>query len=193
MPVTPKVSRTQLLKLIDELEKNPRDKLRILGDAGITTLGAGLGAAAAGTLATAAGATSILGVTTAASWVGVTVVAATPVGWIIGGAALAGAVAYGFSRMVGGGGMAEGRKSELLQQYREDARAIDAKERAGTIVSKDRTRFILSMRELIDKNAIPPETAFKLIAQVEQGRIPLTQAFSLIQSLLKERLPDPCK
>lgn len=190
MPAIPKVSRKQLLKLIDELENSPRDKLRILGDAGVTAIGAGLGAAAAGSLATAAGVTSIFGVTTALSWVGVAAVAATPVGWIIGGAAVAGAVVYGFSRMIRGGGMAEGRKSELLQQYREDARTIEAKERAGTIVSEDRTRFILSMRELIDKDAIPPETAFKLIEQVEQGRIPLTQAFSLIQSLLKDRLPS---
>lgn len=182
----PKPTKKQLLKLIDELEKRPDDKVRILGDAGVTVLSAGLGAAAAGTLAAAAGATSIFGVTTAASWLGVTLVAATPVGWIVGGAAVAGAAAYGVSRMIRGGGLAEGRKRELLQKYREDAQKMVAKENASNVTGDDRTRFIISLRELIDKNAIPPEQAFRLIEQVESGRIPLSQAFSLIRDLVQE-------
>jgi len=188
MSAIPNATKKQLLKIIDDLEKNPRDKIRILGDAGITAIGAGLGAAAAGTLAAAAGVTSIFGVTTAASWVGGAFVAATPIGWVLGAAAAAGVAAYGVSRMIRGGGLAEGRKFELLQKYREDAKSIEAKEEAGSILSEDRTQFILSLRELIDKDAIPPETAFKLIEQVEQGRVPLSQAFALILSLLKERL-----
>ena len=181
----PEVTREQLLKLIDELEKHPTDKLRIMGDAGITILGATLGGAAAGTLAAAAGVTSIVGITTAASWIGFTLVATTPIGWIAGSAVAAGAVAYGVTRLIRGGGLAEGRKAELLQVYREEARGIEAKERAGTIASEDRTRFILSLRELIDKNFIPPTNAFRLIEQVEQGRIALSQAFELIQLLLQ--------
>ncbi len=184
MSKTVKISRRQLLKMIDELETNPRDRLRILGDAGITVIGAGLGAAAAGTVATAVGATSIFGLTTAAGWFGVTAIAVTPVGWVIGGAAAAAAAAYGVSRLIRGGGLAEGRKLELLQKYREDSRGIEAKERAGSIAVEDRTRFILSLRELIDKSAMAPEKAFKLIEHVEQGHIPLSQAFSLIQALL---------
>ena len=184
MTSSAKVTKAQLLKLIDELENNPSDKVRIMGDAGITIIGAGLGAAAATTLATAAGVTSIAGITTAAGWVGLTVVAATPVGWIIGCAAMAGAAVYGASRLVRGGGLAEGRKAELLQGYREEARNIEAKERSGRITADDRTRFILSLRELIDKNAIPPTNAFRLIEQVEKGRIPLSQGFALIQGLL---------
>lgn len=187
MSAIPKATKNQLLKLIDELTKNPQDKGRILGDAGITALGAGLGAAAVGTLAAAAGATSIFGVTTAASWLGVTLVAATPVGWIVGGAAVAGAAAYGVSRMIRGGGLAEGRKLELLKKYREEAEGIVAKETAGRVTNEDRTRFICSLRELIDKNVIPPEQAFRLIEQVESGRIPLSLAFSMIQDMVQEK------
>ncbi len=190
MSDNPKVTRKQLLKLIDELEKRPADKIRILGDAGITILGATLGGAAAGTLAAAVGVTSIAGITTAASWIGITAVAATPIGWVVGSAATAGAAAYGVTRLIRGGGLAEGRKAELLQVYREKAREIEAKERAGTIDSEDRTRFILSLRELIDKNVIPPINAFRLIEQVEQGRIVLSQAFELIQLLLQNAPPE---
>ena len=189
MSTIPKVTKKQLLNMIDDLKKNPHDKIRILGDTGIIVIGAGLGAAAAGTLASVAGVTSVLGLTTVASWLGVTAVAATPVGWIIGSAAAAGAVAYGVSRIIYGGGLAEGRKLELLQKFREEANNMEAKERSESITSADRTQFILLMREPIDKNVISPENAKKLIKFVEEGRIPLSQAFSLIHDLLQETNP----
>lgn len=183
------ITKKQLLKMIDNLEKNPHDKVRILGDTGITLVGVGLGAAAAGTLASAAGVTSIWGLTTAASWIGISVVSATPVGWVIGSAAVAGAAAYGVSRAIHGGGLAEGRKLELLQQYREAANNMEAKERAKGITETDKTEFIISTRELIDKDVISPEEAFELIEHVEQGRIPIAQAYQMIQNLLEEKQP----
>jgi len=185
MSAKPKVTKKQIIKMIDDLEKNPNDKVRILGDAGITVTGVVFGAAAAGTLASAAGVTSIAGLSTAASWFGITAVAATPVGWIVGCAAAGGAIAFGISRMIHSGGLSEGRKSELLLKYREEAKNLEAKERSGNITDADRTRFILSLREVIDKNAISPHKAFKLIEQVEQGRISLSQASTLVQSLLQ--------
>ena len=186
-----KATKDQLLKMITELEKNPEDKVRIMGDMGITATGAILGAAAAGTLASAAGATSIFGLSTAASWLGVTVVAATPIGWIIGCAALGSAAAYGISRAIHDGGLSEGRKRELLQKYKEDAKRIETKEVAGSITEEDRTKFIISMKEMIDKDAISPDKATQLIEQVEQGRIPLSQALELIQALLVETQTAP--
>ena len=94
------VSKKQLLKVIDSLEESPSDRVRILGDIGITSLGIGLGAAAAGTVATIAGVTAVPMITTAASWLGMTAVAATPVGWIFGAALAGGALAFGVSRLI---------------------------------------------------------------------------------------------
>jgi uncharacterized protein YjeT (DUF2065 family) len=179
-----KVTKSQLIKMINELETHPDDKIRILGQSGITVGGVVLGAAAAGTVASVAGATSIFGLTTAASWIGVSVVAATPAGWVIGCAAVVGAAAYGVSNLIHGGSLSEGRRLELLQKYREDYRKIEAKEIAGEICDNDRTQFILSLRELIEKDAIPPVKAFNLILQVEEGRIHLSQACSLAEALL---------
>jgi hypothetical protein len=186
-----KATRKQLLKLIDELEKRPTDRVRLLGDVGITAIGAGLGAAAAGTIAGVAGVTSFFGLTTAAGWIGVTVAAATPIGWIAAIATGAGAAAYGVTRLIRGGSMAEGRKLELLQKFREDAKRVEAKERAKSIVDTDRTQFIVSLRELIDKSVLPPEKAFKLIELVEEGTLPLAQAFSHIAVLLGEKAANP--
>lgn len=93
-----KVSKKQLLKVIAGLERAPHDRVPILGEVGVSTLGLGLGAAAAGTVAGIAGVTSIPVLTTAASWIGVTAVVATPLGWSLGAAAAGGALAYGVSR-----------------------------------------------------------------------------------------------
>lgn len=186
MAASTKISKDQLLKLIDGLEKNPNDKVRVLGDVGISVVGAGLGAAAAGTLAAAAGATSILGVTSAAGALGVTVVAATPVGWVLGSAAAAGAAAYGVSRLIKNGSLSEGRKAELLNRYRDEAREAEAKETAGTITDDDRTKFIVSLRELIEKELMPADLAFRLIEQVERGGLPISKALVFVGELLGE-------
>ena len=180
------VTKRQLLRLIDQLKKNPDDKGRILGDIGITIVGAGLGAAAAGTLATAAGVTSIFGVTSIAGWLGLTVVSATPVGWVVGVAVATGTAAYTVSRLIRNGSMSEGAKEDLVIWYREEARVIAAKEAAGTIEDGDRTRFIVALRDLIDKEVIPPDVAFRLIEQIEAGSVPLSQALLMIHSLLNE-------
>ena len=94
------VTKKQIIKMIEELENNPDDKVRILGDVGVTVIGAGLGAAAAGTVASAVGVTSIPVLTTIGSWIGIPLVAATPIGWIIGVAAAGGVATYGISRLV---------------------------------------------------------------------------------------------
>lgn len=179
------VTKNQLLKIIDELQENPEDRVRILGDAGITVVGLGLGAAAAGTVATIAGATAIPVVTTAASWLGVTAIAATPVGWVIGAALAGGALAYGVSRLVRSGGMSEGRKRELLHVYQERLREVQRQEQAQQVTAPDRNQFIKSLREVIEKDVISPKQAFQLIDAVEHGAMPLSQAYSLIADHLR--------
>ena len=187
MAAPPKPTKEKLLKMIDELENNPEDKASILGDAGITLIGAGLGIAASSIVASTVGATSIFGITTMAGWLGVTAVAATPIGWIIGCATAAGAAAYGVSRLIRSGGLAEGRKKELLQQYKEDAKKMKMKENADNIVDSDKTVFIISIRDLIDKDVISPDDAANLIKNVEQGTISISHAYSLLENLLNEK------
>lgn len=179
------ITKEQLLKVIDELRSNPEDRLRILGDAGITVVGVGLGAAAAGTVASLAGATAIPVITTAASWIGVTAVATTPVGWVVGAAVAGGALAYGVSRLVRRGGMSEGRKRELLQVYQEQLQEMRRREQAQQISASDRDHFINSLRDLIESDAVTPKQAHQLIGAVERGAMPLSQAYSLMTDLLQ--------
>jgi len=182
-----KVTKEQLVQAIDNIKKNPYDRVRILGDAGVTILAGGLGAAAAGTVASATGATSIFGLTALAKLAGIALVAPTPIGWVLGASAAGAGVAYGITRMIRGGGIAEGRKREILAQCQDQVKDFEAKESAGNISDDDKTNFIVSLRELIEKDVITPEKASQLIELVEQGRIPLSQAVSIVQDLLQEK------
>lgn len=180
-----KISKAQLLRVIDELESRPNDRVRILGDLGITSVGIGLGAAAASTVAGVAGVTSIPAITAAASWFGATFVAATPVDWVVGAAAAGGAIAYGISRLIHNGGLSEGRKYELLKVYQERLQTIQNREHSENVNSDDRNQFISSLRELIENEAITPQKAFQLIEAVERGSIPVSHAYELISAILQ--------
>ncbi|MDB5915873.1 MAG: hypothetical protein JWR40_107 [Massilia sp.] len=63
---------------------------------------------------------------------------------------------------------------------------MTAKEQKENVTDIDRTAFIVSLRELVEKNVIDPERAFRLIEQLERGRISLSQAMGLIEALLAE-------
>lgn len=181
----PTPSKSELIKMIDDLKTKPNDRVRILGDVGITAVGAGLGGAAGGAIATGLGVGSIPLLTTAASWIGVTLAMSTPIGWTIAAVAAGGTLAYGASRLIHSGGISEGRKKELRQAFEEDLLDIEAKERAGTVTDVDKEKINLYLRELIQKDVIMPENAIKFIELIEQGKIPLSLAYSLMQAFLK--------
>lgn len=174
-----------LLRLIDNLSKNPNDRVRVLGDGGIIILGSSLGAAGSGTIAT------VLGGNAAFSMFGWTLAAATPIGWVIGGIVAGGAAAYGISRLIKDGAISEGRKKELLQQYSEQLRDIKNKENVDSITHNDKTNFIVSIRILIEKDIFSPEDASTIISQVENGQILISDAILLVQNLFDEQNISP--
>jgi hypothetical protein len=179
------LTKEQLLKAVEQLEKNPTDKVGILADVGIVGVGAVLGAAGAGTLATAAGATSIPVLTTVGSWVGVTLVGATPIGWVVGTAAAGAAVAYGVSRLVKGSGYDEGKKKQLLTQLRERLKEVEAKERASSVGDSDKTNFHIFLKEPVKLDLISPKQAQDLITAVENGQLSLKEAYEIVQEVIE--------
>ena len=190
MAVLPTPSKDRLLKLIDDLEKNPNDRARILGDTGIVALVAALGPPTASGAAIY-GVSSVFGLLAAAhmfGWAAPLGFGGLPLALMIGVVSALGLLAFFITRLIHGSGLAEGRKAELLGKYRDDLKAIEAKEQAASITDEDRTQFILSLRELVEKDAIPIGSAFRLIETVESGRMPLSQAVSMTTACLDARL-----
>ncbi|MEG4290323.1 hypothetical protein Q5692_17455 [Microcoleus sp. C2C3] len=185
-----KVTKEQILKALEQLEKNPNDKMGILGDIGIVGVGAVLGAGAAGTVAAAAGATAIPIVTTVGSWLGLSLLGATPVGWVVGTAAAGAAIAYGVSRLTKGGGYNEAKQAEILKQLKEQLREVETKERASKLGESDKTKFIVSLKEPIELNLISPQDAQDLIRAVESGQIPIKEAINMVKAIVEAAKPQ---
>jgi hypothetical protein len=186
----PKVSKQTLLLLIDQLKEKPDDKFRILSQAGIVSVTA-TGAPLL-SVVVITGFKSIFGLSAAAhlfGWMPALLVTGPPLVLILACASALGLCAYALTRLIHGGGMAEGRKAELLEKFKDQVKDMEAKERAASITEIDKTGFILSLREIIDADAIPIASAFRMIELVEAGRMPLSQAVSLTKDCLETKIP----
>lgn len=166
-----KPTKDQLLKAIEDLEKNPNDNLGFLADIGIGAVGAAGGGAAA----------SVLG--SSAIFFGLLPVAA-PLGVVVGGAALGGMALVGLKKVLFDGTYMEGKKAEMLNQLKEQLRDVEAKERASHIKDDDKTKFHLFLKDPIMLDWISPQDAQSLINAVQNGQMPLTEAYKLVQNLI---------
>ncbi|MEG4441453.1 hypothetical protein QUB47_17475 [Microcoleus sp. AT9_B5] len=178
------LTKEQILKAIEELEKNPDDKLGILGDIGITALGA----VGAGVAVAAAGITTSIPIITAITGIGMVV--AAPLGLVAGAALAGGAACYGVSRLIKGGGYNEAKKAEMLQQLNEQLREVEAKERASKVRDSDKTKFIVSLKEPVRLNLITPQRAQDLMRAVESGQIPITEAIKMVHAIVEAAKPQ---
>jgi uncharacterized tellurite resistance protein B-like protein len=116
------------------------------GDATAVMAGALGGATAAGTIAAAAGATTIPILTSLGSLIGATITIATPVGWVIGSAGLAALGAYGISRFVKRTGKNIGwREKTLRDNTLQQIMELEASN-AATISNLDKSEI----RELLN-------------------------------------------
>ena len=171
------LTKEQILKAIEELEKNPDDKLGILADIGIGVVGAG----AAGAAVAAFGGTSI--------FFGLIAVA-PPVGLVVGGAALGAAAFVGAKRIFFDSNFNKGKKEEILKQLKELLREVEAKERASKLEDSDKTKFILSLKEPVRFDLISPQEAQDLMRAVETGKMPIKEAIEIVQAIVEAAQPQ---
>jgi hypothetical protein len=164
-------TKEQILKAIEQLEKNPNDKLGILADIGIGVVGA----ASAGAAVAAFGGTSLLfGLITIAP----------PVGLVVGGAALGAAALVGAKRILFDGTFTQGKKAEILRQLKDQLKEVEAKERVSKLGENDKNQFYIFLKEPIKLNLISPKDAQDLIRAVESGQMPLKEAYHLVEDVI---------
>lgn len=176
-----KLNKKQLLKTIEELEKNPNDRVGILADAGIAVFGA----AGAGALAAVFGAGTVsIPIVTALTGIGF--VAAAPVTLVAGAAVAGGAAAYGITRLIKGSGYNEGKQTEILRRLKDQLKEVEAKERQSSLSGDDKTEFYIFLKEPLQFDLISSEDAQRLIAAVESGQMPLKEAYQLVENILVE-------
>ena len=169
-------TKEQILKSIEQLEKNPHDKLGILADIGIGVVGAASAGAAA---AAFGGASFLFGLITVAP----------PVGLVVGGAVLGAAALVGAKRMLFDSTFDDGKKAEMLENLKQQARDIEAKERASNLQDSDKTKFIVSLKEPVRLDLISPQDAQDLISAVESGKIAIKEAIKMVEDVVKAAKP----
>lgn len=169
---TKKLTKEQILKAIEDLEKNPHDKLGILADIGIGAVGAG----AAGAAVAAFGGTSMLfGLITVAP----------PVGLVVGGAVLGATALVGAKKILFDGTYDEGKRAEMLRQLKDLLKEVETKEQASNVDESDKNKFIILLKEPIKLDLLTPEKAQQLISAVESGQIPVTEAIKLVEDIIQ--------
>ena len=168
-------TKEQILKAIEQLEKNPHDKLGILGDIGIGVVGA-VGAGAA--VAAFGGIPLLFGLITVAP----------PVGLVVGGAALGAAALVGVKRIFDGT-FDEGKKKEMLDNLKKQLKDIEDKETASNLKDSDKTKFIVSLKEPVRLDLISPKDAQDLIRAVESGKIAIKEAIKMVEEVVKAAKP----
>lgn len=173
------LTKEQLIKLIEQLEKDPNDRIGILGDVGVTALGA----AGAGTAAALFGSTiASIPLVTALTGISFGVVAA-PFAAVAGAAVVGGAAVYGVSRLIKDGGFNEGKRKQLLNELNEKLKEIEINERQSNINDRDKTDFYSFLKEPLKYKLISPDDASQLIKSVESGHISLSAAYKLVRDL----------
>lgn len=163
---------------IDRLEG--KDKIGTVGEIIGSIGGVGAGAATAGALAGALGATTFLGSTTLGSLVGGFLVTTTPVGWVIGCAVVGGAAAYGVTRLVRSGGQQDAVRATLKKRLRK--RLDNLRNKGKDEAALRQLREV--MAEALDKHVLDDAQVARTLALIESGSLSVSIALDRIRAML---------
>jgi len=176
-----KISKKELLKAIKQLEKNPNDRVKILGEVGV----AGVGAVGAGAVAAFVGASSTaIPIYTALTGAALTV--AAPITLVAGAAVAGGLATYGVVKLVSGGAAQEAKRREIKKQLEKQLHDLEAQERKAELTISNKNDFIIFLKTPLEQNLVTAEQAQQLIDLVETGQVPLQEAYQLLKDILDE-------
>jgi hypothetical protein len=176
-----KVSKKELLKAIKQLEKNPHDRAKILGEVGV----AGIGAAGAGAVAAVVGASSTaIPIYTALTGAALTV--AAPVTLVAGAAVAGGLATYGIVKLVSGGAAQEAKRREIKKRLEKQLQDLEVQERQAELTISNKNDFIIFLKTPLEQNLVTAEQAQQLIEVVETGQLSLQEAYQLLKDILDE-------
>ena len=155
-----------------------RDKVGVVGESAVVAGSVAAGVAVSGTVAGAAGATTLLGSTSLAGMLGGVFVTTTPIGWVLGSAAVAGVAGYGLVKLVRSGT----KQDQVREQYRG---SIAAQQKDLQAAGQHNT---VELHDLVAKaiacSALDPATAQSLTTLVETGRVSESLAIERVKELL---------
>ena len=175
-------SETNANQISQAIEKlKGKDKVGVAGEALAAVGGAAGGVAAASTLASAAGASTLLGSTSLAGALGGFFVTATPVGWVVGAAAVAGAAGYGISKLVRSGSKQDQIREQLIKKMELRLSALKKDERNKL----NFTELSQLLAVAIEKDLITELKAKSMISLIENGSLNPDIAIQRLKALIE--------
>jgi len=175
-------NKKELLKALKKLEKNPKDSITILGEIGITVLGAGVVGFAVASMGVASSIPIITAVT------GIVLVQATPIGWVATAAVAGGTVAYGLTQAVKHGSKMEAKKAQLRIDIEKRLEDIEQKEKISKEKpnTKDLSSFYNVLYRALENDLINKKDAFDLLQAIANKKMLLSEAYKLINNILND-------
>ena len=138
--------------------------------------------AAAGAIAGAAGATTLLGSTGLAGMLGGVFVTATPVGWVLGSAALMGAAGYGIAKLIRSGSEHDRVRQEFIQRQTERLRALED----ARALQDEKVELGQLMALTLAAGVLDQTDASRTVDLVATGKLPVALALERVRSLALE-------
>jgi hypothetical protein len=170
-----------LIQRIENLEKSHSNKLRIIGDISL----ASLGLAGGGTAASLFGATTIsLPIITALT--GAVTIVAAPAILVAGGAVAGGVTLYGVSKLIQNASFNDGQRSQFLKNEKENLEAVNNRERQSNLTEYDKRKFYCFLKKSLKYDVVDINDAEELTNALENGSIPLSKAYDMIEKILSE-------
>lgn len=181
MAESKKPSKKDILEAIDKLEKNPNSRTKILGEMGVT----GIGAAGVGALAAFLGAsTAPIPIITALTGVGMVVTA--PVTLVTGAAVAGGAAAYGLTKLLTSGAYDKGKQEEIKQKLKDQFKELEVEEQKTSLTDENKNSFFSFLKKPLKLDLITAEQAHELMILVENGHMTLEEAYGLLDGIFQE-------
>lgn len=159
---------------------NKKDKIGVAGEGLSAMGGAAAGVVASGGVASAAGVSTLFGSTTLASTLGGVFVTATPIGWVIGSAAVAGIAGYSIAKMVRSGSEQDQVRKGVVARLKERLDLMQSnQEDNASLDDLNQLLPIAIMNGLIDESQ-----AKKMLNLIDKGALNVDMAVQRIEAMI---------
>jgi len=179
------LKKQEYINTLRKLEQSSADKIGTLGKIGVSATGAGVGAMGAGSIASLFGATTILGSSTLASIVGGVLVTTTPIGWVLGSAAVGTVAAYSISKLVSSGAANDERKKSTIMELKKEIAKYE--QASAKILSSEKIGKVAGAYALLLEHDLIEQTKVEaILSNVKDGVLDADYALTMAQNILDE-------
>lgn len=180
----------EYIRALEKMKKSPRDRIGVLGELGASGLGGVAGAGLAAATASAAGAATIFGSGTLGTILGGVFVTTTPIGWVVGGVAVGGAVGYGISKLISSGGKSDAIKQMNIRELQTRIKTLQNQSQESYKSNDKIKKVIEGIQLLIKNNKLSQDDSTALLAGIEKGNMTVDFVFNTINEILATSTSD---